>query len=176
VRERPVPMLGQLSLQTRLELPPGDEPVPDVLRLDGRFTIRQGRFASDSVQDKVDELSRRGRGEPKNLEIDNVLSEFGGQFVLRRGVLQLPGLQFSVRGAQVRLAGTYALRGERLGFSGELRLQARLSQTTTGFKSLLLRVVDPFFRKHGAGAVLPIKVTGTVSQPQFGLNLRRGGK
>ena len=45
---------------------PGDEDVPQRLRLRGRFAIRGGRFASDTAQNKIDELSRRGRGEPGN--------------------------------------------------------------------------------------------------------------
>jgi len=58
-------------------------------------------------------------------------------------------------------------------FHGTLRMQAKLSQTMTGFKSLLLKAVDPFFSKDGAGAVLPIKITGTRQNPSFGLELRR---
>jgi hypothetical protein len=54
-----------------------------------------------------------------------------------------------------------------------LRMQAKLSQTMTGFKSWLLKPVDPFFSKGGAGAVLPIKITGTRQNPSFGLELRR---
>ena len=50
---------------------------------------------------------------------------------------------------------------------------AKPSELTSGFKSFLLKAVDPFFRKSGAGAVLPIKVTGTVDQPAFGLDVRR---
>jgi hypothetical protein len=49
-------------------------------------------------------------------------------------------------------------------------MQARLSQTTTGFKSFLLKAVDPFFRKNGK-TVLPIKISGTREHPQFGLDL-----
>lgn len=175
VSERPSPMRGRLALEARLELPPGDEPVVEALKLQGKFTIARGQFASDGVQDKIDELSRKGSGKPKDMSIDNVLSEFSGQFALTNGVLELPALSFIVRGAEVRLAGSYGLRGERLGFTGQLRLQARVSQTTTGIKSVLLKIIDPFFRKHGAGAVLPIRVGGTVAQPEFGLNLF-GGK
>jgi len=176
VSARPSPMRGRLRLAARMELPPGDEPVIDTLRLNGKFTITRGSFASDAVQDKVDELSRKGRGQPKDMTIDNVLSEFSGDFSLRDGVLQLPTFQFAVRGAEVHLAGSYGLRGELLGFTGELRLQARVSQTMTGFKSILLKVIDPFFSKHGAGAVLPIRVGGTVAAPEFGLNLFKGKK
>jgi hypothetical protein len=173
VSEPKPPMLGRLAMRASLVLPPGDTPVPDKLSLDGQFTIRRGRFASDAVQDKVDELSRRGQGQPKDETITNVLSDFSGGFTLRNGTLRLPRLRFRVRGAEVRLAGRYALRGERLDFEGELRLDARLSQTVTGFKSFLLKIIDPFFRKEGAGAVLPIKVEGTVSEPKFGVDMVR---
>jgi len=51
-----------------------------------------------------------------------------------------------------------------------LRLDAKLSQMTTGWKSILLKAVDPFFSKHGAGTQVPFKVTGTRSEPHFGLD------
>ena len=57
-------MVGLLSLRSMLNLPPGDNRVVDRLELDGEFTIEQLRFASDAVQDKVDDFSRRGRGRP----------------------------------------------------------------------------------------------------------------
>jgi hypothetical protein len=43
--------------------------------------------------------------------------------------------------------------------------------TSTWWKSLMLKGVDPFFHKHGAGAEIPIKITGTNTAPKFGLNL-----
>ena len=171
VSAKQAPMLGRLVFRARMELPPGDEPVLDTLRLDGTFGIRQGRFTSDTVQNKVDELSRRGQGQPKNTGIGNVMSDFSGRYTLRNGQLNVARLQFGVEGADVVLAGSYGLRGERLDFTGELRLDATISQTTTGFKSFLLRAVDPFFKKNGAGAVLPIRISGSVGQPEFKLNL-----
>jgi hypothetical protein len=41
---------------------------------------------------------------------------------------------------------------------------------TTGFKSILLKPVDPLFSKNGAGTELPVKITGTKSEPHFGLD------
>jgi hypothetical protein len=38
-------------------------------------------------------------------------------------------------------------------------------------RSVLLRVVDPFFRKKGAGTVLPIKVRGTREHPKVGVDV-----
>jgi hypothetical protein len=75
-----------------------------------------------------------------------------------------------VPGVEVLLNGTYALEKQEIDLHGTARLQAKLSQTTTGFKSLLLKAVDPFFAKKGAGAVLPIKIQGTGDSPSFGLD------
>lgn len=71
------------------------------------------------------------------------------------------------------LNGTYDLDSEVLNFRGTLSLGAKLSQTTSGMKSLLLKLVNPVFEKKNAGAVLPIKITGTREKPSFGLDLGR---
>jgi hypothetical protein len=39
------------------------------------------------------------------------------------------------------------------------------------WKSILLKPVDPFFKKNGAGAEIPVKISGTKSAPKFGLDL-----
>ena len=55
----------------------------------------------------------------------------------------------------------------------------RLSKAAGGgFASLLLKPFDPLFKKPHAGAVIPIKITGTREKPEFGLDVKRalGGK
>jgi hypothetical protein len=170
--QKPV-MRGGIGLKAALVIPPDDIDVVQKIQLRGSFKIRRGQFTSDTVQDKVDELSRRGRGEPENDQVNNVVADFGGDFALRNGRLDLPKFQFAVEGARVALGGNYGLPTQRLDFEGSLILDAPLSKTTTGIKSLLLKVVDPLFRKDGAGAVLPIVVSGTVDQPSFGLDKGR---
>ncbi len=81
-------------------------------------------------------------------------------------------MSFEVEGAAARLSGTYPLKNEELDFHGQLLLDAKLSQATTGFKSILLQAVDSFFRKEGK-TVLPIKITGNRDKPSFGLDLGR---
>jgi hypothetical protein len=39
------------------------------------------------------------------------------------------------------------------------------------WKSWMLKVADPFFHKNGAGAEIPVKVTGTNTSPKFGLDI-----
>jgi hypothetical protein len=73
----------------------------------------------------------------------------------------------------VQLAGTYNLRDEQLDFRGDLLVDATLADMTSGFKSLLARLAQPFFRRKGGGSQLPIKITGPRSAPQFGLDVGR---
>lgn len=72
----------------------------------------------------------------------------------------------------MHLDGTYGLRSGDLDFHGLAQLQAKPSQMVTGFKSDLLKLVDPFFRKNGV-TQLPIKITGTREHPSFGLDFHR---
>ncbi len=103
-----------------------------------------------------------------------MLSYIGGGFNLRDGEIRFSALTFQVPGAAVHLKGSYGLDSEQIDLHGVARLQAKLSQTMTGWKRIALKPVDPFFSKAGAGTLLPIKVTGTREKPEFGLD--RGAK
>jgi hypothetical protein len=167
------PMLGALQLNTTFLLPPGEADVVDRLHLNGRFSMTNATFTNPEVQSKIVELSRRGRGRQAEDVKEAVASDFKGQFVLGNGRLELKQLMFAVPGAQVRLAGSYALKRETLDFKGNLLLDAKVSQTVSGFKSLLLKIVDPLFSRDGGGSSLPIKIEGTRSDPKFGLDMGR---
>ena len=168
------PMVGALKLDTRFVLPPGENDVVDRLRLDGRFSIIKARFTNYDVQGKIEELSKRGRGKTGEPTKERVASDFQGRFKLANGTLALPEVSFDVPGARVELAGAYGLKTETIDFKGQLLLDAKISQTMTGWKSLVLKVVDPLFKqKDGSGSVIPIKIGGTRNAPDFGLDVRR---
>ena len=71
----------------------------------------------------------------------------------------------------MQLAGIYDLRGESLDFKGDLLLDASLADMTSGFKSFLARLAQPFFRRPGGGSRLPIRISGPRSKPEFGLDM-----
>ncbi len=54
---------------------------------------------------------------------------------------------------------------------GTLRTDSAPSNTKQGMKGLLLKVLDPFFKKKHAGYTMPVKITGTYEHPSFGLDL-----
>lgn len=170
----PKPILkGLISLSTKLAIAPRkDLDMVDRLNLEGRFGIRDAEFTSASVQGKIDALSRRGRGEPQAIDDESAISSLEGDFKMKEGAIAFSKLTFGVEGAVVALNGSYNLKSESLDFQGALRLQARLSQTTTGVKSFFLKVADPLFKRKDAGTVLAIKVTGTREKPSFGVDMR----
>ena len=86
------------------------------------------------------------------------------------GLLSFSLLHFLVPGTHVDMTGTYGLDGQQFDFRGMARLDATVSQMTTGWKSILLKPVDPFFRKDGVGTEVPIRITGTQGEPHFGLD------
>lgn len=174
VKQTPPPMVGALKLSTKFLLPPGESDVADRLRLDGRFDVDRVRFTSIDVQAKIDELSHRSRGRDKDDSHDGVASDLKGHFKLGAGRLSLPDLSFAVPGATVQVAGQYALKAETLDFRGTLFMEAKVSETMRGFKSLLLKIVDPLFkRKDGSGSAIPIKIQGTWDTPAFALDMHR---
>jgi hypothetical protein len=165
-------MTGTVRLKTKFVLPPGPGEIVDRLRLDGRFGVGGAEFANAGIREKLENLSRRGQGKPDDQDAGSAVSELKGSFDLKDGQITFRDLTFGVTGATVELAGTYGLHDEKLDFHGTLRLQAKLSEVTTGIKSFLLKPFDSFFRKNGV-TVLPIKVTGTRDQPSFGLDFHR---
>ncbi len=167
------PMTGLVNVVAKLDIPPGDKEVIEKMDLEGTFEVQRALFTSQSIQDRIDELSRRGRGRPTDLSVDNVVSNLRGAFRLKDGRMTLRSLTFRVEGAEVRLAGAYNIQSGELDFKGTLRLQARASRTQTGWKSLVLRVFDPMLDGEGAGTILPISITGTRDQPKFGADIKQ---
>jgi hypothetical protein len=167
------PMIGALKLVTKFLLPPGDGDVSRRLQLDGRFSILGAQFTNYDVQGKIISLSHLSRARNRDAPKQNVASNFTGRFKLGGGRLVLPDLTFGVPGATVQLSGQYGLKPGTLDFRGRLLMDAKISQTTSGFKSLLLKAIDPLFKRRGGGSSVPIKITGTRDKPEFGLDVSR---
>src|SRR5215471_7495511 len=173
VRTDPAVMTGTVKLKTMLEMEPGDLDLSDRLYLKGNFRITGVHFSNESIQSKVDSLSMRSQGKPELATDDipdNVKSRMGGNFVLSKSLLHLPGIVFEMPGTKVDLEGQYSLDGNDFDLHGKARFDAKLSQMVKGWKSIPLKAVDPFFRKNGTTEI-PIKITGTKSEPHFGLDL-----
>jgi hypothetical protein len=168
VKGKPL-MTGAVRFHTKLVVPPGDVDVVEKVRLDGLFAMDEAHFSELDVQEKVNELSHRGEGKPEESDKKTVASDFKGKFKVEKGVITMSGLTFTVPGVNVDLNGTYGLVTSEMDFQGTARLVAKISQMTTGWKSVLLKAVDPIFKRKNVGAEIPLHIKGTPDKPSFGL-------
>ncbi len=176
VRTDPPIMTGEIRSMTRLELLPGNPDIVERLRLAGNFHVSGAHFTKPKIQSKLDALSLRSQGKLKLAQdnargsiVENVQTDLSGVFNLKSGTLSFSQLHFHVPGTSVDMTGDYGLDGKTFDFHGKARLDAKLSQMVSGWKSMVLKPVDPFFNKHGETEI-PVKITGTESEPHFGLD------
>ena len=168
-------LTGDLVTKASLHIPPGKEPAHERLRLDGEFKLEDARFSDPKVQGKIEDLSLRGQGRPQDLkkaDAADVTSEMDGQFHMANAVITLPEIHYNVPGAAIQLQGHYGLEGF-MHFDGTARMQATVSQMVGGWKGWLLKPADRFFKKDGAGTVVPILIRGPHDAPEFSVDFSR---
>ena len=166
MKSNPTLIRGAVSLKAHIQIPPGPMSVSRKMRLDGTFAIHGAEFNDAQMQQKVDALSMRAQGKPKLANARDakmVASSMSGSFSQADAMLRVSELKFEMPGAQVQMEGKIELVGSTFEFHGKVRTEATVSQMTTGWKSLLLGPFDKLLKKNGAGAELPIMVTGTHS-------------
>jgi hypothetical protein len=177
-------MNGVTSFKAHVTILPLGRPFLKELVMTGDFGVEDAAFRKPSRQAQVQQLSERARGEKTVKDKDksktkpeadiedpeNVVIDLQGHLELREGVAKFTELSFNVPGASARMDGTYNLLDQRIDFHGTLKTQAELSQDTTGIKSALLKPLNPLFKGKKAGAVIPVKMTGTYHNPSFGFD------
>jgi hypothetical protein len=169
-------LTGALTMKAGLEIPPGPVPVEQRLKLTGTFALDDVQFTNSKIQDRIGELSARGQGRPKDAKAagqPNVRSAMKGSFQMSDGVVALPAIQYTVPGAVIDLKGSYGVEGGKIDFAGTAKMQATVSAMVGGWKGLLLKPVDRYFQKDGAGTEVPIHIDGTRENPQFRIDFDR---
>ncbi|MGH9503156.1 MAG: AsmA-like C-terminal region-containing protein [Terriglobales bacterium] len=180
------PMSGLVSFKANISIPPEKRSFLKKVDLQGDFGIDAGTFTKSDTQQGVNSLSKGARGEDNHPEAEKheaeksgdededpatVLSDLKGHVLLRNGTARFSNLSFTVPGAEARLEGTYNLITEKIDLHGTLRTDSEVSKTTHGMRALMLKVLDPFFKKKRGDYVAPVKITGTYEHPEFGLDL-----
>jgi hypothetical protein len=169
-------LTGDLTAKSLMDISPGQEPVHERLKLNGSFHLEDAEFTSEKIQGDVGQLSMRGQGRPKDAKINggkDVRSAIESDFKMAGGVISLPDVKYTVPGAEIDVGGTYGVDKGTLDFVGTARMQATVSQLVGGWKGILLKPADRFFKKDGAGTEIPIHVRGTRKDPDFGVDFNR---
>jgi hypothetical protein len=170
------PMSGDMSLVARAQVGRGDQPFLERVKLDGKFGIDEGVFKPETQKD-VNALSAGARGENRD-DPETVLTDLKGTVDLSGGVAYFHDIEFGVPGAKAHLHDTYNILNHRINLHGELKVDTKISKTSSGVKALLLRIMDPLFRKNKKkkGEIVPVHILGTYEKPQFGLDLANNEK
>lgn len=185
------PMAGEVSFKGRAILPPGTIRFLQKIELEGDFGISDSNFTRPGTQEKVNELSQNAQTETREKEEKKdkskdqgkeekedgadhtappVLSDLRGHVVLKNGTATLSNLSFYIPGAHAQMHGTYNLISEKIDLHGTLKMDSDLSDTAHGVKAVVLKVLDPFFKKKHGGSDVPVKIGGDYHHPSFGLD------
>jgi AsmA-like protein len=166
---REVPVIGPVSLRAHAYLAPSSVGgFFHRLKVDGVFDVPAERATNPETEKSLTAFSHRAQA--KNRPSQNhlssgpdgdALSSIAGPASIRDEIVTTSGLQFKVPGAEADLKGTFAIHSLAVHLAGDLTMETDVSHAATGFKSLLLKPLAPFFKKKNAGAVIPIVVTGT---------------
>ena len=161
---------GIVNLRFQVALPAGDQPFLQRLRINGDMGVGDARFTSPATQQGLERISANAT--PEVVDPADVVSNLKGHVSTANGVATLTGLTFNVPGASANMHGTYQLITHQLDLHGSVQLAEKISQTTTGVKSFLLKALDPIFRKKRQPviSVVPIKITGQAGDISIGLD------
>jgi hypothetical protein len=168
-------MEGPITLQAKFIIPPGPPGFLTRLKVNGEFAISRGHFTNPKAQTPIDRLSASGRGEPKQEQREyptlTVANIRGSVVTQREGVAALPRVVFEAPGLRGQLAGTFGLRDKRINMNGQFETQGKMEDTTSGFKSLLLKALGPLWPRRASVQTVPFRITGDAGHPVFKIEL-----
>jgi hypothetical protein len=172
-----VPVTGAVWLHSHARLTPAGDGLTFLKRLqmDGVFDIPSERLTNRGTEQKLSDFSQRAQGaKPTEQQLApgdgvtggtaEVFSSLNGRAKIRDGIVSTQRLNFQVPGANVDVNGTFSLHDGKVHMLGDVSMQSDISHATTGIKSMLLKPLIPFFKKHNAGAKIPIAITGSPNQ------------
>jgi hypothetical protein len=166
-----LPVSGDLRVRGKFEILPGEQNILCRLRLDSDFAAASVRFSSLDLREQLRNISRKAAGHRKDAASGSSITSMQGHLRLSSGVVEFSRLLFDLESASARLSGAYQLPTERLDLHGQMWMAAKRSQTAGGPKAHFRKAADRLIRSKGRGLHVPIKITGTRSNPAFALDV-----
>ena len=162
------PLAGVTSFKAHATLPPGHERFLRKLRFVADFGIDDARFTKPTTEQKVSQMSERARGNPTPPpDPADVLTDLKGHVEVHDGIAYLSNISFAVPGAVAHMHGTYDLITKKVNLHGTVQTQVKLSRTTTGVKSFLMKMIGNVSNKNRPGVPIPVSVVGTFPNPTY---------
>jgi hypothetical protein len=165
-------MEGATNFHAHVVWPSGRQPFLKRVVLRDDFEIEHAQWTNPERQMSVNMLSKKSSGKKKDPDTPNVTADLNGSVLLSDEIAKFHDTSFKVPGAEAILHGTYNLEDTKIDFHGDLKTEASLSDDSSGIKAVLLKPLDPLFKKKHAGAVVPVEMTDTYHNPHFGVSLQ----
>ena len=172
VNENKAPMEGATNFHGHVVWPSGHQSFLKRVVFQADFEIDHAQWTKPERQMSVNMLSKKARGKKKDPDTPNVTADLKGSVLLSNEIAKFHDTSFKVPAAEATLQGTYNLEDTKIDFHGDLKTEASLSDDTSGVKAVLLKPLDPLFKKKHAGAEVPVEMTGTYHDPHFGVSLQ----
>ncbi len=176
ISEKTAPMSGAFTFAGHVDIPPGPRPFLSRMRMSGDFGVLGGKFANRETErdlTRLSDSSEKNREKTADRPPANVLSDLKGHGSAVNGTATLSNITFTIPGAKAWMHGTYGLIDYKVDLHGTLRTTGDPSHATTGFKSVMVKVITPFFKKKRAAKLVPFKITGSYSNVKLSLDLGR---
>jgi hypothetical protein len=165
---------GMVSFHAAVNLNGGGKKFLQRLALKGGLSLDQITFAKPETQQEMNAFAARVQKDPSadsRLDPPMVTAAASSPAMFREGLAYFQDIHITCPGTDAHLHGTFNLMNTRIHLTGKVALQQNISHAVTGWKSMLLKPLIPFFRHNGSGAVVSIAVTGTAKQPKIEQNL-----
>ena len=169
IKDEHSPIIGTTNFCAHVTLPPGKQRFLRKVELVGNFGVDASNFTKTRTQENVNKLSAEALGGDDD-KAATVLSSLRGHVEIKAGAATFSNLSFGIPGALAQMHGTYDLVSHAVDLHGTLKMDSEPSHMVHGPKALLMKFVDPFFKKKH-GSEVPVKITGTYEKPTFGLDL-----
>jgi len=159
---------GAVRFRMHVTIPPGREKFEKKMGLSSTFDIENARFTHEQTQRNLSKLAQA----PRQTQPDTTApSSIRGRVSVEHGVARFSELRIEDQYAWANFHGEFGLLDQRVNLHGQLKTATSLAKTTHGIKAIFAKVIEPFSRKQPHETVVPVRIGGTYSRPQFGLGL-----
>jgi hypothetical protein len=170
-------MSGDVTARGTFLWPPGPRKFLEKIRMDLMFGLTRNQFTNANTQDSIDRISESAQGEKKKEQDEDprtVLSQVHGNIQVRNGTADIANAMFEVPGANAYLHGSYNLLNQAVDLHGTLDTRGNLSDTTSGFKAVVLKAITPVvFKKRGRTRIVPFKITGRYGNATVSIDWKK---
>jgi len=169
-------MSGNVTVTGKFVWPPGPRKFLERIRMDLVFGMNGSRFTSPNTQRSIDRISESAQGERRKEQDEDprtVLSQVHGNIQVRNGIATISNGSFQVPDAGAGVQGTYSLLNQRVDLHGTLDTRGNLSDTASGFKSLVVKAITPLFKKRGPTRIVPFEITGSYGSTTVGIDWKK---